>query len=66
MKAPLLCLAFAATSHLIAAESALSPPTGQLTTPGWSYTELRRFKAPEAGQAPGPARDERVVYVWAP
>jgi hypothetical protein len=31
----------------------ISPPIGQLTTPGWRYEELRRFKAPEAGQGGG-------------
>lgn len=34
-----------------AAEPVALPPIGQLTTPGWRYQELRRFKAPEAGQA---------------
>ncbi len=36
------------------------PPIGQLTTPGWSYTEVRRFKAAEAGQ--GVAVDEDFFY----
>ncbi len=36
------------------------PPVGELTTPGWSYTEVRRFKAPEAGQ--GVAVDEDYFY----
>jgi len=33
------------------------PPVGQLTTPGWGYEELRRFKAPEAGQGVAVDRD---------
>ncbi len=45
---------------LSAAEPAVSPPIGQLTTPGWGYTELRRFKAPEAGQ--GVAVDRAFFY----
>jgi len=36
------------------------PPIGQLTTPGWRYEELRRFKAPEAGQ--GVAVDREFFY----
>ncbi len=36
------------------------PPVGQLTTPGWKYEELRRFKAPEAGQ--GVAVDAEFFY----
>src|SRR3954471_405435 len=36
------------------------PPVGQLTTPGWGYEELRRFKAPEAGQ--GVAVDHEFFY----
>lgn len=59
MKYPFLWLSLAA--GVFAAESALSPPLGQLTTPGWTYTELRRFKAPEAGQ--GVAADREHVYV---
>jgi hypothetical protein len=38
----------------------LSPPVGRLTTPGWGYRELRRFKAPEAGQ--GVAVDREFFY----
>lgn len=37
----LLCPAFAAETP--------TPPIGQLTTPGWRYEEIRRYKAPEAG-----------------
>lgn len=33
------------------------PPIGQLTTPGWRYEELRRFKAAEAGQGVAVDRD---------
>lgn len=36
------------------------PPVGQLTTPGWKFEELRRFKAPEAGQ--GVAVDAEFFY----
>ena len=36
------------------------PPVGQLTTPGWRFEELRRFKAPEAGQ--GVAVDREFFY----
>lgn len=46
----LVFLAFAAAAAALAAEPVLSPPIGQLTTPGWSYVELRRFPAPEARQ----------------
>lgn len=42
------------------AEAVVSPPVGQLTTPGWRYEELRRFKAPEAGQ--GVAVDREFFY----
>jgi hypothetical protein len=45
---------------VLAGEPALSPPIGQLTTPGWRYEELRRFKAPEAGQ--GVAVDREFFY----
>jgi len=44
----------------LAGEPAISPPIGQLTTPGWGYEELRRFKAPEAGQ--GVAVDREFFY----
>jgi hypothetical protein len=40
-----------------AAEPAKLPPIGQLTTPGWRYEEVRRFKAPEAGQGVAVDRD---------
>jgi len=43
-------LAFAAAASALAAAPVLSPPVGQLTTPGWSYVELHRFPAPEARQ----------------
>ena len=33
------------------------PPVGQLTTPGWKFEELRRIKAPEAGQGVAVDRD---------
>jgi hypothetical protein len=36
------------------------PPLGQLTTPGWKYDELRRYRAPEAGQ--GVAVDREFFY----
>ncbi len=39
------------------AAATISPPIGQLTTPGWRYEELRRFKAPEAGQGVAVDRD---------
>jgi hypothetical protein len=45
----LLCSAFAAEP--------ISPPIGQLTTPGWGFTEVRRYKAPEAGQGVAVDRD---------
>ncbi len=45
-----VCLAFAAVASAWAAKPVLSPPIGQLTTPGWSFEELRRFPAPEARQ----------------
>ena len=48
----LLCPAFAAESP--------TPPIGQLTTPGWRYEEVRRYKAPEAGQ--GVAVDREYFY----
>lgn len=37
-----------------------NPPIGQLRTPGWNYEELRRHKAPEAGQ--GVAVDREFFY----
>ena len=37
-----------ACSAAFAADEKITPPIGQLTTPGWAYTEVRRFKAPEA------------------
>ena len=40
-----------------AAEEKPSPAIGKLTTPGWAYTEVRRFKAPEAGQGVAVDRD---------
>jgi hypothetical protein len=43
-----------------AAEPVALPPVGQLKTPGWDYQELRRFKAPEAGQ--GVAVDREFFY----
>lgn len=48
----LLCPAFAAETP--------TPPIGQLTTPGWRYEEIRRYKAPEAGQ--GVAVDREFFY----
>lgn len=68
MKLPtaLVLLALASSTPLGAAEKAapvaetMSPPIGQLTTPGWRYEELRRFKAPEAGQ--GVAVDKEFFY----
>ena len=51
-----LCLA----SLAFAAEPVALPPIGQLKTPGWDYQELRRFKAPEAGQ--GVAVDREFFY----
>ena len=56
----LATLLFACAAAAGAAEEKLSPPIGQLTTPGWGYTELRRFKAPEAGQ--GVAVDREFFY----
>ena len=54
-------LAFlACTAAALAADEKISPPIGQLTTPGWAYTEVRRFKAPEAGQ--GVAVDREFFY----
>src|SRR6188508_1852093 len=43
-----------------AAEPVALPPIGQLKTPGWDYQELRRFKAPEAGQ--GVVVDREFFY----
>ena len=47
-------------SCVSAGEPVVMPPIGQLTTPGWRYEELRRFKAPEAGQ--GVAVDHEFFY----
>jgi hypothetical protein len=55
-----LLLLFSLTSLLWAAEPVALPPVGQLKTPGWDYQELRRFKAPEAGQ--GVAVDREFFY----
>jgi hypothetical protein len=44
----------------VAAEPGVQPPLGQLSTPGWRYQEVRRFKAPEAGQ--GVAVDREFFY----
>src|SRR5262245_64719748 len=54
------CAFLACVSLAVAAESVTLPPVGQLTTPGWKYEELRRFKAPEAGQ--GVAVDREFFY----
>lgn len=43
-------LACAAAASALAAGQLLSPPVGQLATPGWSNVELRRYPAPEARQ----------------
>ena len=48
---------FAVAAVVFAADAKLSPPVGELTTPGWRYEELRRFKAPEAGQGVAVDRD---------
>ena len=58
MKLPLLFLLLGATMR--AGEPVVMPPIGQLTTPGWRYEELRRFKSPEAGQ--GVAVDREFFY----
>jgi hypothetical protein len=58
MKLPLFFLVLGAT--MWAGEPVMTPPVGQLTTPGWRYEELRRFKAPEAGQ--GVAVDREFFY----
>ena len=58
MKLPLLFLLLGAT--MWAGEPVVMPPIGQLTTPGWRYEELRRFKSPEAGQ--GVAVDREFFY----
>ena len=58
MKLPLFFLVLVAT--MWAGEPVVIPPIGQLTTPGWRYEELRRFKAPEAGQ--GVAVDREFFY----
>jgi hypothetical protein len=61
-----LIIAFSAASTFASAAEPASqaapplPPVGQLTTPGWGYEELRRFKAPEAGQ--GVAVDREFFY----
>ena len=55
MKYVLALLLF--VSSLLGAESTVSPPIGQLRTPGWNYEELRRYKAPEAGQGVAVDRD---------
>lgn len=61
MKRLALLLALLSPVSLLAAESVpLNPPMGQLTTAGWRYEELRRFKAPEAGQ--GVAVDREFFY----
>ncbi len=49
-------VAFAAETSAPSAAATL-PPVGKLTTPGWRYEELRRFKAPEAGQGVAVDRD---------
>lgn len=51
------------TSVIVAAAARAAdavPPIGELRTPGWSYEELRRHKAPEAGQ--GVAVDAEFFY----
>lgn len=58
MKFAVLLLAL--TASAFAAEEKLTPPLGQLTTPGWTYTELRRFKTTEARQ--GVAADRDFFY----
>ena len=58
MKSTLIFLAL--VSLALAAEPVALPPVGQFTTPGWKYEELRRFKAPEAGQ--GVAVDREFFY----
>ena len=56
----LLCvlLLFSRLGDLRAAAPAGNDPAG--STPGWGYTELRRFKAPEAGQ--GVVVDREFFY----
>ncbi|MSU25336.1 MAG: cycloisomerase [Opitutus sp.] len=58
MRLTLLC--FALLSATLAADKKISPPIGQLATPGWGYEELRRFPAPEARQ--GVAVDREFFY----
>lgn len=56
----LLCAAAIAAEPAPKAEAPALPPVGELTTPGWGFTELRRFPAPEAGQ--GVAVDKKFFY----
>ncbi|MBL9203283.1 MAG: hypothetical protein JNL39_22440 [Opitutaceae bacterium] len=56
----LVAVLLACSAAVLAADEKITPPIGQLTTPGWAYTEVRRFKAPEAGQ--GVAVDQDHFY----
>jgi len=68
MKWPLLFCALAtmgwsaepAEKSVKSATAATAVPLAPITTPGWRYEELRRYKAPEAGQ--GVAVDREFFY----
>eukprot|EP01035_Chromulina_nebulosa_P007914 gene7915-10709_t len=60
MKFSLWALVVIVVQVVAASAADVTPPIGQLTTPGWRYEELRRFKAPEAGQ--GVAVDKEFFY----
>ncbi len=57
MRLPAFVAFLATVAAAMAADEKISPPIGQLATPGWAYTEVRRFKAPEAGQGVAVDRD---------
>lgn len=64
MKSTLIFLTLAAAACAAEPKKAAAPakaePFVPMTTPGWSYQELRRFRAPEAGQ--GVAVDREFFY----